>query len=103
MLDSKQRAYLRGLSHPIDPIFNVGKGGVSTEMVDSIKEALFKRELIKIQVLKNCPYEAKEIASTIGKHTKATVVQVIGRKITLYKCNPEEPIIKLPKSKKKTT
>lgn len=101
MLDSRQRAFLRGLSHPIDPIFNVGKGGVSTEMVDSIKEALIKRELIKLQVLKNCPYEAKDVAVTIGKHTRSNVVQVIGRKITLYKQNKDEPVIKLPKPKRK--
>lgn len=97
MLNSKERAYLRSLAHPLDPIFNVGKGGVSTEMVDAIEEALFKRELIKIGVLQNCPFEAKDIAFTLGEQTMSMVVQVMGRKITLYKKNPDEPIIKLPR------
>lgn len=96
MLNSKQRAYLRSLAHDLSPIFNVGKGGVNEEMIISIGEALEKRELVKIAVLKNCFIDPKDVAAAIAEGTRSTVVQVIGKKITLYKKNYENPSIMLP-------
>ncbi len=98
-MTSKQRSYLKSLAMNLDPIFQVGKGSVTDEMVDAISEALEARELIKLNVLKNCLDDPKEIASVIAEHTHSEVVQVIGRKIVLYKqaYEPEKRGIVLPK------
>lgn len=97
MLNSKQRAYLRGLSNKIDPIFQIGKGGVSPELIEALDEALEARELIKCTVLNNCMEDIKYIASAISERTKSDVVQVIGKKIVIYRQSKEKPIIELPK------
>lgn len=97
MLNSKQRAYLRGLSNKIYPIFQIGKGGVSPELIEALDEALEARELIKCTVLNNCMEDIKYIASAISERTKSDVVQVIGKKIVIYRQSKEKPIIELPK------
>ncbi|MCM1498638.1 MAG: ribosome assembly RNA-binding protein YhbY [Clostridium sp.] len=96
-MTSKQRAYLKGLAMNIDTIINIGKSGVTPEVVTSISEAIEKRELIKIGVLKNCMDDPKEIAETLAGRTKSQVVQVIGKKIVLYKRNSKNSRIELPK------
>ena len=96
MLNSKQRAYLRGLSNKIEPIFQIGKGGASPEIILSIDEALEARELIKCNVLNNCTEDIKYIASAISERTKSDVVQIIGKKIVLYRKSRKKPIIELP-------
>ena len=97
MLNSRQRAYLRGLSNKIDSIFQIGKGGVSPEVISAIDEALEKRELIKCNDLNNCMEDMKFIASAISERTKADVVQMIGKKIILYRKSEENQSIVLPK------
>lgn len=97
MLNSKQRAYLRGLSNKIDPIFQIGKGGVSPELIEALDEALEARELIKCTVLNNCMEDIKYIASAISERTKSDVVQVIGKKVVIYRQSKEKPVIELPK------
>lgn len=84
-ITSKQRAYLKGLAMTMDPIFQIGKSAVTPEIVFAIEEALDARELIKINVLQNCPDNPKEMAQTIAERTHSLVVQVIGKKIVLYK------------------
>ncbi|PKM66355.1 MAG: ribosome assembly RNA-binding protein YhbY [Firmicutes bacterium HGW-Firmicutes-2] len=96
-MNSKQRAYLKKLANALEPIFQVGKGGASPELTEGINEALEKRELIKVTVLKNCIYEVKDIAEMIGERTHAQVVQVIGRKFVLYRPSKDESKIVLPK------
>ena len=86
-MNSRQRAYLRKISATIEPIFQVGKSSVTPEIID---EALEKREIIKINVLKNCFYEPKEIAQVLADRTRSSVVHVIGRKIVLYRPAKEE-------------
>ena len=76
-MTSKQRAYLKGLAMTMDPIINVGKSSVTPELITSVDEAIEKRELIKISVLKNCLDDPKIIAQTIAERTKSQVVQVI--------------------------
>lgn len=95
-ITSKQRAYLKGLAMNIDPIFNVGKSSISPELTEAIGEALDKRELIKISVLKNCMDDPGEIAAVIADRTHSLVVQVIGKKIVLYK-PAKKPKIELPR------
>ena len=98
-MTTKQRAYLKGLAMNIDPIFQIGKGGLTTEYLEGVEEALEARELIKINVLKNCLDEPKELAYAIAENTDSEVVQVIGRKIVLYReaRQPEKRKIVLPK------
>lgn len=96
-MTSKQRAYLRGLANNLEPIFQVGKGSVTPELVSSIEEGFHTRELIKISVLKNCYDDPREIAATIAGRTHSEVVQVIGKKFVLYRPDKEKPKIILPR------
>ena len=82
---SKQRSYLKGLASTEDAIFQIGKSSVTPQMVQAVSDALEKRELIKISVLKNCMEDPRQIAGFIADRTGSSVVQVIGRKIVLYK------------------
>ena len=100
MLTSKQRAYLRGIASTYETIFQIGKGGVTEAMCKDIGEALRKRELIKLRVLENSGYTAREAADAIAEATGADVVQVIGSKFVLFKKNPKDPVIEgIPKAK----
>ena len=99
MLTSKQRAALRGIAATYETIFQIGKGGINDNLIQQVLDALRKRELIKLRVLDNSMYTAREAAEEIAAKTKSEVVQVIGRKFVLWKRNPQEPVIELPKSK----
>ena len=81
MLTSKQRAYLKSLAMELDPIILLGKASLTTENEKNVDEALAKRELVKVGVLKNCDDDPREIAETLAEHTRSEVVQVIGKKI----------------------
>ena len=96
-MTSKQRAFLKGLAMNIDPLFQVGKSSLTTEYTEAIREAFNTRELLKIAVLKNCMDDPKELASVLADRTGSQVVQVIGKKIVLYKPFKEPKII-LPKA-----
>ncbi len=97
MLTSKQRAYLKSLANNIDTIFQVGKLNVTPDMTKSINDALEARELIKISVLNNCTENIKTIANIISGRTHCEIVQIIGKKIILYKQRKDKPTIELPK------
>lgn len=96
MLSSKQRAYLKGLAMNMDPIYQIGKSSITPELIDGINEAILKRELIKISVLKNCSDDPREIAEILSSRTKSETVQVIGKKIILYRA-AKKPKIELPR------
>ena len=89
-MTSKQRSYLKGLAMTTEPIFRIGKSSITPEITAAIAEALEARELIKITVLKNCLDDGNAIAATLAERTHSEVVQVIGRKIVLYKPAKEE-------------
>ncbi|MBE6695275.1 MAG: ribosome assembly RNA-binding protein YhbY [Ruminococcaceae bacterium] len=95
MLTSKQRAYLRSLANSLDPIFQVGKGGISEEMCNQIGNALEARELIKARVLDNSGYTAREAADVIAEQIGADVVAVLGLKFVLYKESKKHKRIEL--------
>lgn len=95
-LTSKQRAYLMKLASDLDPIFQIGKSSLTPEGTAAISEAFNTRELIKISVLKNCFDDPRELAQMVAERTKSTVVQVIGKKIVLYKENKDKKKIELP-------
>lgn len=97
MLKGKQKRYLRSIAHNLDPIFQVGKGGVNENMIKQINEALEVRELIKISVLKNSLEDTDEAADAILSGTNAELVQIIGHTIVLYKESKENKEIILPK------
>ncbi len=84
-LTSKERAYLRGLANTIDTIFQIGKGGLCPNFFIQVDEALEKRELIKLCILENSDAVPKEAAELLAKNTNSQSVQVIGRKIVLYR------------------
>ena len=84
-MTTKQRAYLKGLAMKMDPVVQLGKGGVTPENTAAVDEALTARELIKISVLQNCLYDIREMAEVLAERTRSQVVQVIGRKIVLYR------------------
>ena len=96
IMTTKQRAYLKSLASTMDPIFQVGKGGAAPELVNALDDALEKRELIKINVLNNCADDLRDIAEMIASRTHSQVVQVIGRRIVLYRPS-KKPQIQLPK------
>lgn len=96
IMTSKQRAYLKSLAMTMDPVIHVGKSGVTPELITSVNEAIEKRELIKLAVLKNCMDDPGEIANTVAERTHSQVVQVIGKKIVLYRKNKDKPKIELP-------
>lgn len=83
----------------MDPIFQFGKNSLTPENTQAIAEALEKRELIKIHVLQNCADDPKEIAQIVAERTHSEVVQVIGKKIVLYKESKNNKKIELPKGK----
>ena len=101
-LTSKQRAYLKGLAMNLDAAFNLGKASVTPETITALDEFFAKNELLKISVLKNCEDDARSLAEIIAGRTRSTVVQVIGRKIVLYKPNKDNPKIVLPKATRKS-
>ena len=89
-MTSKQRSYLKGIAMTTEPIFQIGKSSVTPELTAAIAEALEARELIKITVLKNCLDDGKSIAQVLAERTHSQVVQVIGKKIVLYKPAKDE-------------
>ena len=84
-MTSKQRAYLKSLAMTMDPVLQLGKGSVTPENTAAIDEALAARELIKISVLQNCLDDPRQMAELIAERTHSQVVQVIGKKIILYR------------------
>jgi len=99
-MTTKQRAYLKGLAMNLDPIFQIGKNSMTPEVTKAIQEALDARELIKISVLQNCMDDPKELANVLAERTRSQVVQVIGKKIVLYKESKNHKRIELPKAGK---
>lgn len=99
-MTTKDRAFLKGLAMNITPVLSLGKSSLTPEFVKAADEALTARELIKINVLKNCEDDINEIAHTLAERSRSEVVQVIGRKIVLYKRNNENKKIYFPGEKK---
>ena len=100
-MTSKQRAYLKSLAAGLSPVVQIGKGGLTPEVTKSVTEAFNTRELIKLAVLQNCMEDPNEMAQILAERTRSEVVQVIGKKIVLYKeAEGEKKKIELPKAKK---
>lgn len=98
-MTSKQRAYLKSLAMKMEPIMQIGKATITPELTESVEQALEARELIKINVLKNCVAMPGDVAALLAERTHSDVVQVIGRKIVLYRESKTKKKIELPKAK----
>lgn len=94
--NSKQRSYLMKLAAAEDPVFQIGKSGLTPEVVEAVSEALEARELIKIALLKNCFDDIRNLADALAGRTRSEVVTVIGRKIVLYRESKTKKRIVLP-------
>lgn len=97
MITSKQRAYLRSLANPIPTIMQIGKGGLTENLLKTVSDALEARELIKLNVLENSGEDAYELLQNLAAELDAEPVAVVGRKIVLYRASEKKPVIELPK------
>lgn len=96
MITSKQRSYLRSIAHDMQPIFQIGKGGIEESMLKQVDEALEARELLKIKVLNNSGLETREASDIICEELNCEGIQAIGSKIVLYRRSVKKPKIELP-------
>ena len=96
MLTGKQRSYLKALANNIDPIFQLGKNGLTDNFIKQVEEALEAREIIKVKVLNNSSLNVTEVASDLAQRTEAEFVQSIGNKFVLYRESRENKKISLP-------
>lgn len=103
MINGKQRAYLRGLANGIEPIFQIGKGGITDEIIKQLKLALDARELIKVHILETAFLDTKETCNLVAERLNAEPVQAIGSKFVIYRRsdNVKNRKIELPKINKK--
>lgn len=96
-MTSKQRAYLKSLASVLEPVLSLGKETLTPEFTEAVRETFNTRELIKINVLKNCYDDPKTMAQILADRTGSEVIQVIGKKIVLYKPDKKNPKIILPR------
>lgn len=96
MITTKQRAYLRSLANGIDTIMQIGKGGITENLVKTVSDALEARELIKLSVLETAPFTPKECMAELTEALGCEAVQVVGRKVVLYRESLENKKINLP-------
>ena len=96
ILTGKQQRFLRLMGMELDPIVQIGKGGVNESVAAGAAQAIESRELIKVRVLANSPLSPKEAVTLLGEMMEAAVVQVIGRNGLLYRPNEDKPVIVLP-------
>lgn len=89
MLSKQQLQQLKSQAHPLKSIIQIGKNGLSDELIESVNNAFNNRELIKVSILQNCPYDKKELAFDLARLTNSELIQIIGRVFILYKENDE--------------
>jgi RNA-binding protein len=97
-LNPKQRSHLRSLAHPLKPIVQVGKDGITDTLIGTLESAFNTRELLKVKVLEAAPEDADETGQALADRVAgAQLVQVIGRTVVLFRPHPEKPKIDLPR------
>ena len=97
MITGKQRSFLKSMANSIEPIFQIGKGGVSDNLIKQVDDALNAREIVKINILKNSDLDPKEVAIKLVEELNAEFVQSIGKRFTLYRESEKNKKIDLPK------
>jgi RNA-binding protein len=96
-LTGKQLRHLRALGHSLDPVVQLGKQGLTDNVVAAVDSALEQHELVKVRVGTECPDERHDVATALAPRTKSETAQVLGRTVLLYRRHPKEPKIQLPK------
>lgn len=96
-LSGKQRRHLRALGHPLAPVAQIGKEGLSEAFVAAVDRALADHELIKVRVLETAALDRHDAADQLAAATRSAVAQVLGNTILLYRADPESPRIELPR------
>lgn len=96
MITTKQRAYLRSIANSTEPFHQIGKNGITENLVKTLSDALEARELIKITILETCPVTPKEVMVSLCEQLGCEAVQVIGRKVSVYRPSINNPTLKLP-------
>lgn len=96
MLNGKQKSYLKGLANPLKALFQVGKEGLSSNLVSTLKDSLKAHELVKLNLLKTCPDPINEVAFDLAAKTNSEIVQIIGRTMILYR-RSDDGKIQLPR------
>lgn len=97
MLTGKQRSHLKGIANTTDSIFQLGKNGLTENFIKQVDDALEAREIVKVNVLKNCLLDPTEVANQLAGKLSAEFVQSIGRKFVIYRESIEDKKIELPK------
>lgn len=97
MITSKQRKYLKSLAHSLEPIIQIGKSGITENLIKQIDETLETRELIKVKILNNNTLDANEVANDLSEELRAEFVQSIGNKFVIYRESQDKKTIELPK------
>lgn len=97
-LTSKQRRYLRGLGHHLEPVVHIGKNGLTDGLSSALSTALDDHELIKIRINVEAPDDRDEVAESLSASLHADVAQVLGHTVLLYRARKKDPAIKLPKA-----
>jgi RNA-binding protein len=95
-LTAKQRQFLKGLAHPLAPVVRLGKGGLSSAVVEETKKSLLAHELIKVRIEAEDGESRRELAETLAKAADAEIAGTIGKLAILYRARDEKPKIKLP-------
>lgn len=97
MITSKQRSFLRGLAHDLEPTVYIGKSGMTENIVKEMETGLEFRELVKVKLQESCELSPKDVANELAELLKAEYVQAIGRKFTLYRQSKDHKKIELPR------
>lgn len=97
LITGKQRSFLKSMANSIDPIFQIGKGGVSDNLIKQVDDALNAREIVKISILKNSDLDPKQVAIELADELNAEFIQSIGKRFTLYRESEKNKKIDLPK------
>lgn len=95
MLTGKQKRFLRSKAHHVTPVTQVGKGGISDNMIEQINMALETKELIKVSILQNCEEDKDTVAETLAERSGAELVQLIGKTVVLFKESVDHKSISL--------
>lgn len=92
MIDSKTRSKLNSLAQHLQPVFQIGKNGITDIVVKELNEVLEARELIKISILRNSELEAREVINELSEKLSAESVSCVGFKIVLYRKSKRKDI-----------
>jgi len=95
MITGKQRAYLRKMAHTLEPIFQIGKEGLTDAFIDGVDKALTKREILKVHILETALLDTRETCDEVARRLHAEPVQAIGNKFIIYRRSDEEKYRKI--------